>query len=468
MRNALMGNLDGDLEKLAFDVNTVKRILNRSKVNIVNSNKGALFLELEGGVYPVATRNGGQVKPYFVVLETEEAFNVSEYRMLFDVQILPNDLVMGKDIEGQPHLCRLYGEMEKAESACHGSADERRDSLDEVASPRRQREMMEEAVENLGNGMFFQELANEFSGKIKEIAQELIAFRKDIKEKIEPDIVEMASRDIPEASNQLEGINDTLESCTMKIMDINEEQMELANSRLEKLRRVLESNGNDETSGPWDRGYNLIQEIKRIIPQLANEAGQVMQFVMPDMESAAELLGSQGDARQIHEALSEPMTTIEELCKDMGDGEESISRLGEVNDELRRVIEECSHCSLKPDDDREGPLDKGVLLQAIRDEIEVLQTIGANSLSMLEPLSFQDLVGQRIQRIIKLVKTMEARIEDLIISFGIKIQKHREFPSKSYKELQRDVEKYKSELKGPQSKGEGLEQGDIDALLASL
>ena len=199
----------------------------------------------------------------------------------------------------------------------------------------------------------------EFSGKVKEIAQELIDFRKDIQARIEPEIVEMAAKDIPEASSQLEGINETLESSTMKIMDINEEQMELANKRLGILTSLISENGHD-----------------------AEAAGKAM-----------------------------------------------------------RVVE---------------------------DDVDVLKQLGSLSMSMLEPLSFQDLVGQRIQKIIKLVKSMEFRIEDLVISFGIKIQRHRENPERSFDDLRKDVENYKSELKGPQNEGEGLDQSDIDDLLAAL
>ena len=90
------------------------------------------------------------------------------------------------------------------------------------------------------------------------------------------------------------------------------------------------------------------------------------------------------------------------------------------------------------------------------------------SMDNLASLSFQDLVGQRIQRIIRLVKSMEVRIEDLIISFGIKIQRHRENPDRSFEDLRKDVEDYKSELMGPQNDGDGLDQNQIDDLLATL
>jgi hypothetical protein len=90
-------------------------------------------------------------------------------------------------------------------------------------------------IKKLKEGEFFELLTMEFSGKIKEVAKELIDFRKDIQSKIEPDIVEIASKDIPEASNQLEGINETLEKSTMKIMDINDAQMELAQNQFQAL-----------------------------------------------------------------------------------------------------------------------------------------------------------------------------------------------------------------------------------------
>jgi chemotaxis regulatin CheY-phosphate phosphatase CheZ len=212
---------------------------------------------------------------------------------------------------------------------------------------------MEDITQKLEQIKFFEALTNEFTGKIKTIAQELIDFRKDLKDKIEPDIVAMASRDIPEASNQLEGINETLEKCTMKIMDINDAQMETAEAQFEHLQAMMANNG---------------KKSKKTVEQ----------------------------------------------------------------------------------------------------QLEIMAKMRDLSMSMLEPLSFQDLVGQRILKIIKLVKSMEVRIEDLIISCGIKMQRYKENPKKSFADLEKDVEAFRSELQGPQREGEGLAQDDIDALLSSM
>lgn len=248
---------------------------------------------------------------------------------------------------------------EEGEREEEASVETIHDRIDEGSVSQEELKALREMIANMRSGGFFEALTVEFSEKIREIAQELINFRKDIEKKIEPEIVLMALKDIPEASNQLEGINDTLEKSTMKIMDISEAQMEIANRQHAMLQSFLSQSGNGT----------------------------------------------------------------------------------ELSAKARRVMEE---------------------------QMESMKRLGDLSLNMMEPLSFQDLVGQRINRIIRLVKSIEVRIEDLIISFGIKVQKHREDPNRSFEDLKREVEYYKLELKGPQRDGEGLNQKDIDDLLASV
>jgi hypothetical protein len=157
------------------------------------------------------------------------------------------------------------------------------------------------------------------------------------------------------------------------------------------------------------------------------------------------------------------METVRELCRDVGEGDPGMRRLTGLLGELEGELASCGESN-----ETGAPPGPEALRRALEDQVEVLRSIGGLSLKMMEPLSFQDLVGQRIQRIVRLVKSMELRIEDLIISFGIKIQKHKEDPSRTYEDLSREVEHYKSELKGPQTQGEGLDQDGIDDLLASL
>jgi chemotaxis regulatin CheY-phosphate phosphatase CheZ len=468
-----MGSLDGDLKKIAFDVKDVRRIVTRSGANIVHSDNGTIYVELEGGVYRVACGPDQEVKPYFIILHSSEAFNVSEHRMLFEVRVLPNDLVMGKDMGGQEHLCRWHGtslessaESEDDTDLCLETIERKLDSADVSSSG--DLEDIKNMIKNLRNGHFFEELTSEFGSKIKEIAVELIDFRKDIKKRIEPGILEIASKDIPEASNQLEGINQTLENSTMKIMDINDEQMDLANTCVARLQSILSGNGGGSAPPDWGRAVAIIQEVKQTFSMLPEEARQIMDFIMPGLDAGEALMAQEGDVAAVQEALAESLATIEELSSDIGPENDAAQGLGDLCGELKGLFDELSEGGSQEDDGGESAPDAEALQRILEEEVETLRTIGGLSLKMMEPLSFQDLVGQRIQRIIRLVKTMEMRIEDLIISFGIKMQRHRENPAMTFEELDKEVEQYKSDLKGPQSEGEGLDQGEVDALLASL
>jgi len=354
MHNLIMGSLDGKSESLAFEVGLLEKVIEKENITMLSlpENSGVL-IEVDGRKYPVENmKRCNGTRPYFLLLRSGCAFNVNDYQLLFSVKRLPDSIIQGVDAAGKQHLCKLWDAGEEREEASPQSRD-----LDErlgmVHATLEELKDLKETIQKLKDGQFFESLALELTGKIREAAQELVDFRTEFGNRIQPGIVKIAAEDIPEASNQLEGINETLEESTMKIMDINEEQMGLAEQCLEKL---------------------------------GGRRGAV---------PAGSLAG------------------IEEVTA-------ALTRMKDL------------------------------------------------SLKMMEPLSFQDLVGQRIQRIIKLVKSMETRIEDMIISLGLKIRIHKEDPEKSFDDLRKEVEKYKSDLKGPQRQGEGMNQSDIDDLLATL
>ena len=83
-------------------------------------------------------------------------------------------------------------------------------------------------------------------------------------------------------------------------------------------------------------------------------------------------------------------------------------------------------------------------------------------------MSFQDLTGQRIKRIMNLVGQMEIRLRDMVLSFGIKLAEHEKNPNLTKAALDRVVEEKVAELAGPQKAGGGLDQSCIDDMLANL
>lgn len=83
-------------------------------------------------------------------------------------------------------------------------------------------------------------------------------------------------------------------------------------------------------------------------------------------------------------------------------------------------------------------------------------------------MSFQDLTGQRIKRIMNVIGQMEEKVKDMVISSGVELTEKEKNPGISNDELQRVVDEKTSELAGPQREGQGLDQGGIDDLLAGL
>ena len=97
--------------------------------------------------------------------------------------------------------------------------------------------------------------------------------------------------------------------------------------------------------------------------------------------------------------------------------------------------------------------------QADKDSVNTIIDCVTN---VIVACSFQDLTGPRIQKIVKAVKYIEGHINSLIGMWGKdvineqKLVKHEE------------TDEYKKYLNGPQLKGQGFSQSDVDKMLAEL
>ncbi|WP_428569206.1 MAG: protein phosphatase CheZ [Solidesulfovibrio sp. DCME] len=96
---------------------------------------------------------------------------------------------------------------------------------------------------------------------------------------------------------------------------------------------------------------------------------------------------------------------------------------------------------------------------------EANAALGDDLMRIMTTLSFQDLTGQRIKRIIGAIKKVEQIVLDLYLSTGLQMKAWAEEPEKDIKVLEAEAKQKVSELKGPQTK---VGQGDVDDLLAQL
>ena len=86
-------------------------------------------------------------------------------------------------------------------------------------------------------------------------------------------------------------------------------------------------------------------------------------------------------------------------------------------------------------------------------------------LEIMTALSFQDLTGQRIVRIIKALKRIEEIVTNVYVTTGLTVKAHDESPDKDVKKIAKEVKKKASKLKGPQN---NTSQADVDDLLSQL
>ena len=220
--------------------------------------------------------------------------------------------------------------------------------------------------------VLFRDLTYEMTGRVKDLALLIIDFRRDLKSKIHPEITDIATKYIPQATNQLADIIEATEEAANKIMDNLENMQE----DIERMEKILSS----------------LKEGKVIVPEGKNEIVEVR-----------------------------------------------------INGQTIKTI---------------SPL------------IDYIESSRKKYMSLISDsfvqMSFQDLTGQRIKRTMNLVSQMEEKIKTMVISFGIKLTEIEKNPDISKKELQRAVEEKVIELTGPQKEGRGLDQSDIDDLLANI
>lgn len=99
------------------------------------------------------------------------------------------------------------------------------------------------------------------------------------------------------------------------------------------------------------------------------------------------------------------------------------------------------------------------------------QELEQNLTNIITDLSFQDLTGQRLKKVVAAISSIRETVFDLYMSTGLMMKTREETPEKDLNEIaeesRRKVKEIKnSELKGPSK--DGASQADVDDLLASL
>jgi chemotaxis protein CheZ len=133
---------------------------------------------------------------------------------------------------------------------------------------------------------------------------------------------------------------------------------------------------------------------------------------------------------------------------------------GDQLDAIVTATEEATNAIMEAMESNEDAI--GKLREKITDpdQVALLDKIAANGNEVFNACSFQDITGQRVNKVVKSITYVEERVNALVNLWGK--------DQLADVDVQADQEKTPEEkmLSGPQSEGKGLSQDDIDNLFA--
>jgi len=220
----------------------------------------------------------------------------------------------------------------------------------------------------------------------------------------------------------------------------------------------------------------LTDSIKEVIAQvLEKEVSNALSRALLESEFYRNL------SEELREGLKQIYTNIEET-KQIENGlsqEDAQNLFDETSDQLDAILRTTEKASTEIMEIVEKHLDKLPKMQEMCDKIKNgqgckeyaavisswLNTLNQDLLDVITSLSFQDLTGQRIKKIIQTLSKIEEEVFKLYVASGLSMKVKEKNPDKDFEEIKQEAEAKISELKGPQEK---IKQEDVDALLAEL
>lgn len=130
-----------------------------------------------------------------------------------------------------------------------------------------------------------------------------------------------------------------------------------------------------------------------------------------------------------------------------------------------RIMDECDQVTNFHNDAKERllaaePAIDPNTLMGVDDALNQAQTSVTH---IYEACNFQDITVQRIQKVVKALQEIERQVLRMVVVFGL-VENQSKLDEATKQELTEDA----ALLQGPQLAGQGLEQDDIDAILAKL
>jgi len=295
----------------------------------------------------------------------------------------------------------------------------------------------------------YKEISEEMFKEIGRLARDLSISIKDLPSGQQKEVdFEKAGLDLESAKSMLEEVVNMTETATMTIMDISEDmqdQCSIISKTLDDVR-ALNFVGNAEP------GSGIPQKKDPMV--LMRDMLMNMRALRDSLTSL--LTGPTVDPDSIKEAISSIDSQVAELEKEYKQQCDSSDRY--------MVVDESYSMVRKEDHDR--------LVAALESSDHVIQCIIGNIGRILESLTFQDLSGQRIIKIVDLLSNVQIQLLSILVSSGVKLKYLREGKPIEKNKADAEVDKLMNRFIAEHSKDgktdNVLDQGAIDSLLEDL
>lgn len=209
------------------------------------------------------------------------------------------------------------------------------------------------------------------------------------------------------------------------------------------------------------------QELLKTLPKALKE-GEFFRKVNNDMKNSLEEIyreivdvkkGMKGsptaDNRETDMLITEASDQLDEIMKSTEEATVSIMDIVEKHQEM----------IVKSGELLETFRTGGASKQAVNELIELNDTHQSDLTEIMTTLSFQDLTGQRIKRIIQALQRIEEIVFHVYMTTGVMEKVRNEHPEQDFNELHDAGQQRVSALKGPNSEAS---QDDVDDLLSKL
>ncbi len=295
----------------------------------------------------------------------------------------------------------------------------------------------------------YKEISEDMFKDIGRLARDLSISIKDLPSGCQKEVdFEKAGLDLESAKSMLEEVVNMTETATMTIMDISEDmqgQCAIISKTLDDVR-ALDFVGNAEPGTGIPKKKDPIVLMRDMLVNMKNLR-----------DSLSALLGGPNvDPASVKEAISAIDAQVAMLEKEYSQQCDSSDRY--------MVVDESYSMVRKEDHDR--------LIAALESSDHVIQCIISNIGRILESLTFQDLSGQRIIKIVGLLSNVQIQLLSILVSSGVKLKYLREGKpiekNKADAEVDELMHRFIDESNKTGNSKNVLDQGAIDSLLDDL